>query len=507
MPAAGRGMAMSRSAQGTNGAVVEDVRLDAVESGHYDFSTMYSVLGWTRGTLKPVLKSVYYRLPEAICRGPEFEPTVRLLARSETWDEGRLAEYQAARLRDLLRHCARNVPYYRRLFREVGFDPERVRGAEDLRALPLLDKRTLRENFADLLAENVSARDRLYFTTGGTTGVPLGVYNMRHSGGRQRAFVNAMWARVGYRASDPRAMLRGSVVRNARHWTYDAAERAFVFSNFHMTPETVAAYARVMRDKRLRFFHSYPSAIVDFARHLRNLELEPPRFDAVFATSENLYPGQREAIEAFYGARVFSFYGHSENLVMAGECEVSSDYHVFPEYGVAEVLREDGSPAVEGETGEIVGTTIDNLAMPLVRYRTEDRATVGPPRCSCGRAYRLWRETRGRWNQEVLVGGAGNLVSLTALNMHTDVFDRVQQMQFRQHRPGAVELWIRRGPGYTDRDTRDILTALAEKVGDTMEVAVRFADAFELTPRGKFRLLVQEVDVESLLDVDAAPVG
>jgi phenylacetate-CoA ligase len=468
---------------------------------------MTSVLGWTRGTLRPALRSAYYRLPESVCRGAEYAATARLLRESETWDEGRLVEYQTAKLREMLGHCARHVPYYRRLFRRVGFDPEAVRSPDDLRALPLLDKRTLRENVADLLAENVPARERLYFTTGGTTGVPLGVYNLRRSVGRQRAFVNATWARAGFRPSDPRAMLRGAVVRGARRWAYDADERAYVFSNFHMTAERVAAYAAVMREKRLAFFHSYPSAIVDFARHLRNQRLDPPPFRAIFATSENLYPGQREAIEAFYAARVFSFYGHTENLVMAGECEVSSDYHVFTQYGVAEVLGEDGDPAAEGETGEIVGTTIDNLAMPLVRYRTGDAATVGPPRCACGRPYRLLRDTRGRWDQDVLVGAAGNVVPLAALNMHTDVFDRVQQMQFRQRRPGAVELSIRRGPGYADRDTRGILAALGEKVGDTMSVEVRFVDAFELTPRGKFRLLVQEVDVPSPLGVGASLVG
>jgi phenylacetate-CoA ligase len=104
----------------------------------------------------------------------------------------------------------------------------------------------------------------------------------------------------------------------------------------------------------------------------------------------------------------------------------------------------------------------------------------------------------------MLVGSRGNLVSLTALNMHTDVFDRVQQLQFRQREPGAVELWVRRGPGYAERDTRAILAALGEKMGDTMEVSVRFADEIELTERGKFRMLVQELDVPR---AGGAPAG
>ncbi|HET9532092.1 MAG TPA: phenylacetate--CoA ligase family protein [Blastocatellia bacterium] len=448
-----------------------------------------------RGAVKALLKPVYYRLPAKICFGPYYSPTLELLKESGRWDEDRLADYQVKRLRLLLVHAGRNVPYYRALFKKVGLDPERVRCVSDLSALPLLDKETVRENLKDLLAENIKPRDRFYFTTGGTLGKPLGFYNLRHSGGREKAFMFAQWARVGFSPDKLRAMLRGWVVGNRRHWAYDVSERAYVFSNFHMTADNVAVYCRVMRDKRLPFLHSYPSAVIDFARHLKDLGIEPPRFDAILASSENLYPGQREFIESFYGARLFSWYGHSEDLILAGECEVSNHYHVFAEYGVAEVIKEDGSPATEeDEMGELVGTTLDNYAMPLIRYRTDDWAVIGPPSCGCGRNYKLLKETLGRW-QEMLVGKLDNLISATALNIHTHAFDQTQQIQFYQREKGKVELRIKRRPGYTERDSRRILHALNEKMGDTMDITLSFTDDIPLSPRGKFRMVVQELDV------------
>jgi phenylacetate-CoA ligase len=251
-----------------------------------------------------------------------------------------------------------------------------------------------------------------------------------------------------------------------------------------------------MRDKKLPFLHSYPSAVIDFARHLKVLGIEPPRFKAILASSENLYPGQREFIESFYGARLFSWYGHSEDLILAGECEVSNHYHIFPEYGLAEVIKEDGAFATEeDEMGELVGTTLDNFAMPLIRYRTDDWAIVGPPSCECGRRYKLLKETRGRWQQEMLIGKLDNLISVTALNVHTDEFDRTQQIQFYQREKGKVDLRIKRGPGYTERDSRRILQAMNEKMGDTMEITLSFTDDIPLSPRGKFRLVVQELKV------------
>lgn len=444
---------------------------------------------------KKILRPVYYRLPPTLCYGPQFAPTLNLLDESEHWSQEQLLDYQINRLRALLKHAGQHVPYYRKLFRTLGFDPERVRQVADLRLLPLLDKEMVRENLSDFLAENISPRQMLYFTTGGSTGTPLGVYNLRHGGGRERAFMLKQWQRVGFKYGAQRAMLRGWPVRNRRHWRYEASERAYIFSNFHMTAENVAEYARVMKAMRLPYLHSYPSAVIDFARQMEHLGLEPPRFKVIFASSENLYPGQRQFIESFFGTRLFSWYGHTEDLILAGECEVSNHYHIFPEYGVAEVLKEDGSPAEnEGDLGELIGTALDNYAMPLVRYRTDDWVIVGPSSCECGRPYKLLEATRGRF-QEMLVGKLDNLISMTALNMHTDIFDRVQQVQFYQRQRGKVELRIRRKADFSERDSRRILAALEEKMGDTMEITLNFTEEIPLVPSGKFRLVVQELKI------------
>ena len=446
--------------------------------------------------VKSILKPLYYRLPAPLCYGPQFSRTLKLLQESQTWDEARLIDYQISKLRVMLRHCAAHVPYYRRLFHAVGFDPEQFRSLSDLTALPLLDRDAIQSNLHDFLADNIKPSRMLYFTTGGTMGKPLGLYNVHSSGGRQMAFIHALWARVGFNHTHRRAMLRGWVVKNKRHWKYEASERAFVFSNFHMTSENVAEYARVMRRERLPYLHSYPSAVIDFARRLKDLGLDPPRFRAILAASENLYPGQREFIESFFGARLFDFYGHTENVILAGECEVSNYYHIFPEYGVAEVIKEDGSSGgAEGEVGELVGTALDNFAMPLIRYRTGDWAVIGPGSCACGRNYRLLKETRGRWHQEMIVGKLDNLISVTALNVHSDVFDNVRQLQFYQREKGKVELRILRKAEYSQRDSSRILAALNEKTGDTLEVSLSFPEEIPLMPRGKFRFVIRDLDL------------
>lgn len=445
---------------------------------------------WAKAFVRPL----YARLPLSYRAPSLYWNTRRLLNESQFWNEERLAEHQLGELRKMLRHCAVNVPYYRRLFRKIGFDPDDLRDLSGMNALPTLSVEQIRSKPDDFLADNIPARERRYFTTGGTMGRPLGLYNLKGAGWRERAFIHTQWERVGFRPGHKRAILRGGAVRSSDLWTFDPAENAYVFSNFHLMPQNAARYAALMKEKQLRFFHCYPSSAIDFARCLRQLQVVPPKFHVILAGSENLYPGQREQIEEFYGCRLFTWYGHSENVVLAAECEASKNYHVFPEYGFVELIREDGMTAREGEAGEFVGTSFFNAVMPLVRYRTGDWGIVGPKHCSCGRNHVLVSQVRGRWNQEMLVGRHGNLISFTAINVHTPIFDNVKQFQLRQGKKGVAELRVVRKPSYTAKDSSALLKGLGEKLADSVDLQLVFVDEIPLTARGKFRFVVQELN-------------
>src|SRR5690606_24049033 len=135
---------------------------------------------------------------------------------------------------------------------------------------------------------------------------------------------------------------------------------------------------------------------------------------------------QRERIEAAFNTRVYSWYGHSERVVLAGECESSSSYHHFPDYGILEIIDDQGRLCTkEGERGEIVGTGLLNYCMPLIRYRTGDYATRLESYCACERHWNRFCDVEGHRKQEMIVTRNGGRVSLAALNMHGDIFEKV----------------------------------------------------------------------------------
>ena len=95
--------------------------------------------------------------------------------------------------------------------------------------------------------------------------------------------------------------------------------------------------------------------------------------------------------------------------------------------------------------------------------------------------------------QEFIVTKDHRLISMTAVNMHSDIFDNVVQFQFHQEMRGMALLRIVRKPGYSDRDTQRILRELNRKFDGNVDVTIRFVDEIPRTRSGKHRFLVQDL--------------
>jgi len=102
----------------------------------------------------------------------------------------------------------------------------------------------------------------------------------------------------------------------------------------------------------------------------------------------------------------------------------------------------------------------------------------------------------------MLIGKFFNRISITALNMHSAIFDNVQQFQFYQSEIGRTELRLIPKHTYTERDSEAILTAFREKMGDSMDVQLKLVEQLQLTERGKFRFIIQNLPQTSNTQAD-----
>lgn len=438
-------------------------------------------------------------VPSRYWLGSRFRANRRFVDSAQWWSAEQSRAYQLTQLRRICRLAYEKTAYYRRVFDSVGFRPGDLTGPEDLSHLPTIDKDTVRDHLAEMCATSPYACGVDYVSTGGTGGVPLHFYFNADRSPVEYAYLTGSWRRCGYTVGRPMAVFRGRVVpenRDGLRHAYDPILRHHYYSNFHMTDENMRRYLDHVATIGPCFLHVYPSSAFALARFCHRSGMTPPRnIVGIIAESEIVYPEQRVMVEEVFSCRFFSCYGHTEKLVLAAECEHSTDYHVWPTYGFFELLDEQGRPVTApGQQGEIVGTGFINTVVPFIRYRTGDYATWAGDRCeACGRQHAIVRDIRGHRTQEMLIASDGSEISWTAMNMHDDTFLNVRQFQFYQDAPGRAVLRIVPGNGFDHHSRERIRQNLGRKLDGRLQADIQLVDSISLSPRGKVVYVDQRI--------------
>jgi phenylacetate-CoA ligase len=421
----------------------------------------------------------------------------RFIARAQWWDAERIERWQVSRLRRMAAYAVAHVPGYAQLYREARIDPHDLRSLQDARALPFVTKMLLRDNLKDFTSRRVPRAFLRYLTTSGSTGIPFGFHQTAINTSVERAFMHAGWERAGWRLGDTAAVLRGAHVGTEDDfWDYRPYERELLLSSYYLTDATYPRYDEVLARFAPLHLQAYPSALSVLSdlvsRHGRRF----PDFRTLLLGSENLYGWQAELFRrTFPSSRLFGWYGHAEQAILAPMCERSSDYHAWPFYGWTEVIDEAGADLAPGGTGELVGTSFWSFATPFIRYRTMDMATPGGSRCkSCGRHGLLLTAINGRL-QEMVVTGTGRLISMTAINMHDDAFDDLKQFQFFQDTPGRVVFRYVSRRILAPSEVERIRQRLVPKLGPDTQLEMAPVAEIARTPAGKMRFLDQRLSV------------
>jgi phenylacetate-CoA ligase len=443
--------------------------------------------------LQSAIGFAWRHLPQRWRLGRRFPEFRRLTHESEGWTVEELQGYQLKQLRQVLHHATATCPFYQTAFARAGFRPEYVQQLQDLERCPLLTKADLQRHLPDLVSSDAPAKKRLYITTGGSTGVPVGFYLERGvSRPKEQAFLEAMWKRVGYRPDHRMAVIRGQVTSSDSSGpihAIDASRNWLILSSYHLTEERLPEYLHHMETFRPEFLHAYPSAALQLAEFLERAgQSWRTPLQGVLCGSERLTIPQKRLLERVFQCRVFRWYGHSERAVLAGEGRVSELFYFWPSYGFTEF----GPPDADG-LREVIGTSFHNLAMPLIRYRTGDLVRLAEA-TDPGNLEFPWPaavEIAGR-EHEFLVSRTGRRISLTAFNLHDSTFDELYAVQFFQEQAGVAEFRYVPGPGFHDSRLETIESAIRQKLGNDLEINLRQVSDVEKTAGGKHRWLVSK---------------
>lgn len=333
-----------------------------------------------------------------------WEPKIELASRDE------LAAMQTDRLRQTVARALRSEFYGERLG-QAKAGPEQIRTVDDVRRLPFTTKEDLRSvrHFPwGFLAVPREECIRLHCSSG-TTGNPTVIFHNRHD--------LASWANLVARSLYCAGARPEDVFQNICGYGLFTGGLGFQYGAEALGCLAIPAGAgntrrqvKLIQDYGTSVIHAIPSYLPRLHEGFEEagIKVGDTRLRIICTGAEPHSEETRLRLQALFGLKLFNSYGLSEmnGPGVAFECPEQDGMHLWEDAFLLEVVNpETLEPVAEGEVGEIVLTTLDREAMPLLRYRTRDLARLLPGPCRCGRTHRRLSRIIGRSDDMFIIRG------------------------------------------------------------------------------------------------------
>lgn len=313
-------------------------------------------------------------------------------------------------VRRTLAQCYENVDFYRRSFDEAGFDPYSVESLEDLERAPFVTKQDLRDNAPyGMLAVPLSQVREIHMSSGTTGVATVGAYTAHDLDFWADCFSRGI-AYAGAGAGDVVQVAYGYGLFTGglgAHYGSLASGAAVIPTSAGNTERQI----RTLREMGTTILCCTPSYAMHIADTALEMGLDPSRdfhLRAGIHGAEPFSDGFREDLERKLDYKVLDVYGLTETMGpgVAMECLEQDGLHLAEDHFLAEIVDPaTGRRVPDGEWGELVITTLDRQASPVVRYRTRDITRVLPGQCPCGRTHRRIDRIHGRTDDMLIIRG------------------------------------------------------------------------------------------------------
>ena len=422
--------------------------------------------------------------------------THRFLAeyRRNQWLDGEtIARIQLDKLNVLLDFCWRKVPHLEKRWRQWGLQPRRLESVRELEAFPILTKDEITANYLEMTSLPWRGRS-LVKTTGGTTGDPFRLEYTMESYARRTAVMwrGYEWAgagpgvRTAYLWATP-AMKYGW--RGLKERTYQRVFNRRFFDAFGMNEVNIGDYAHSIARYGPDVLVGYVRPVLYLAQWAIRTGQRVWGLKSVVTGAEALYDAERKQIEEAFACPVFNTYGCREFMLIAAECDQHAGLHVNADHLVVELVDTAGR-GVTGKSGDVIVTDLHNLAMPLVRYRSGDRATArhdGP--CGCGRGLPLLQSIDGRILDTIVTPDGRHVPGefFVYVMLGRTAIKRYQVVQVETD---SLEVRVMLNAVLPQAERDHIAAQITEVTGPAMRISVIEVDGIDESASGKRRVTV-----------------
>ena len=405
----------------------------------------------------------------------------------ETLSRSRLEKLQMERLQQTLARCMR-IPFYKQRFAACGLRPEDIRTLDDVRKLPFTTKQDLRDNYPfGLSAVPLEEVVRLH-SSSGTTGTPTVILHTQHDLDE--------WANAVARCLYMVGLRKGDIFQNSSGYGMFTGGLGFQYGAERLGMLTVPAAAgntkrqiKFITDFGTTALHAIPSYAGRLYEVMEEMGIDPrrdTRLRTLIIGAEPHSDEQRRRIEQMLGVKAYNSFGMSEMCGpgVAFECPEQNGLHIWEDYYIVEIVDPQTLELVpDGEVGELVLTTINREAMPLLRYRTRDLTRILPGECPCGRHHKRLDRMKGRSDDMMILKGV-NIFPIQIENilmqfreLGTDYLITLTNLEANDEMTVEVELnEFTDDYGFLQRLTKEITRQLKDEILITPRV--------KLVPKG-----------------------
>jgi phenylacetate-CoA ligase len=425
--------------------------------------------------------------------GKELDTLLYEIKKTRELSVEEIENFKVERLKKVLRYASTEIKYYKNLFNQISFSADSVTSLEDLTKIPVLEKETLRLKADEFVPHDIRKRSYAVHKTSGSTGTPLSVNLDKKTYRLVMALLVDHEKQNGVNFGAKRATFAGRMVQKIENmkppfWRFNSAENQMLFSSYHLNSDTFPFYLTELNKFKPDEIIGYPSAIYSFACFVResNLSLQfTPK--AVITNSETLFNWQRTVIQDVFGCKVTDYYGTSEAVVFAGQCE-KLNYHISPLLGELEVVNKDDN-RIYGESGDILCTTLSNYAMPLIRYRVGDVGVMRTEACSCGNIHPYLSSVEGRTDDVIVTRDGRNIGRIDHIFKGVN---GIKECQVVQNNYDNFTLNMVQGLDFSEDNVNLIVDNLRKRIGNDIVISVRTLPVIPRTASGKFKGVIKK---------------
>ena len=386
----------------------------------------------------------------------------------------------ARQLIDIANYAINHVPYYKKRYGNIT-----IKTVDDFKStFGFLDKTEVIKHFDEFISDEAATIPHVTLSTSGTSGKPLKILMPADRYVTEMAFLGRILERSGWDYGIKIA-IRKKQLPKGKDFIVNPVTKEIIFDGYRTEKTYLEKMARVARRYGADTLYGFPSTITQLLHLFKDYGTDISFLRRAILTSEAVTPCHYSFIEDQMGLKIVTFYGHTEKLILMEQLDRST-FAIEPGYGFTEIINENGHPAAPGEEGELVGTTFYNRVMPLLRYRTDDYATLTGVTVTIDTIVKpTVTDISGRREKSIIYRHDGSYTTANAFEIHDEREMSYEAIQYVQDKRGHLRVLVIKGADYNPADEQYMLTHYGHAMLGREYVSIEYVDRLITQPNGK----------------------